>query len=62
MNFLKIPDGTPSQNKAYSTEDYLKITEEQLKATAAQQQLQQNEQTTSVGETPFESSTQTQGL
>lgn len=52
----------PSQNKAYSTEDYLKITEEQLKATAAQQQLQQNEQTTSVGETPFESSTQTQGL
>ncbi|KAM7494470.1 hypothetical protein LguiB_029079 [Lonicera macranthoides] len=54
-------DGMPSQNKAYSTEDYLKITEEQLKATAAQQE-QQKEQTASVEETPLESSTQTQEL
>lgn len=34
------PNGAPSLNKAYSSEEYLKITEEQLKASAAQQQSQ----------------------
>ncbi|XP_020223977.1 sec-independent protein translocase protein TATB, chloroplastic [Cajanus cajan] len=34
------PNGTPDPIKAYSSEDYLKITEEQLKASAAQQQGQ----------------------
>ncbi|XP_057480954.1 sec-independent protein translocase protein TATB, chloroplastic-like isoform X1 [Actinidia eriantha] len=34
------PNGAPPPNKAYSTEDYLKITEEQLKASAAQHQTQ----------------------
>ncbi|KAH7853220.1 hypothetical protein Vadar_000198 [Vaccinium darrowii] len=34
------PNGAPSPTNAYSTEDYLKITEEQLKAAAAQQQAQ----------------------
>lgn len=33
-------DGAPSPNRAYTTEEYLKITEEQLKATAAQNQGQ----------------------
>ncbi|WCJ36685.1 Sec-independent protein translocase protein TATB chloroplastic [Euphorbia peplus] len=32
------PNGAPSQPRAYTTEDYLKITEEQLKASAIQQQ------------------------
>ncbi|XP_065869472.1 sec-independent protein translocase protein TATB, chloroplastic [Euphorbia lathyris] len=32
------PNGAPSQPEAYTTEDYLKITEEQLKASAIQQQ------------------------
>ncbi|KAL6953650.1 hypothetical protein U1Q18_004608 [Sarracenia purpurea var. burkii] len=31
------PNGAPSPNRAYTSEDYLKITEEQLKASAAQQ-------------------------
>ncbi|XP_031281113.1 sec-independent protein translocase protein TATB, chloroplastic-like [Pistacia vera] len=31
---------SPSQKAAYTTEDYLKVTEEQLKASAAQQQVQ----------------------
>ncbi|TKY51327.1 Sec-independent protein translocase protein TATB [Spatholobus suberectus] len=34
------PNGTPDPNRAYSSEEYLKITEEQLKASAAQQQGQ----------------------
>lgn len=34
------PNGTTSPNRAYTTEDYLKITEEQLKASAAQSQGQ----------------------
>ncbi|XP_062154683.1 sec-independent protein translocase protein TATB, chloroplastic [Alnus glutinosa] len=34
------PNGASSLNRAYTTEDYLKITEEQLKASAAQQQGQ----------------------
>nr|ACU24087.1 unknown [Glycine max] len=34
------PNGTPDPTKAYSSEEYLKITEEQLKASAAQQQGQ----------------------
>jgi len=33
-------DGKADPNRAYSSEDYLKITEEQLKAAAAQQQEQ----------------------
>ncbi|KAJ9164206.1 hypothetical protein P3X46_023808 [Hevea brasiliensis] len=36
------PNGAPSQTRAYTSEDYLKITEEQLKASAAQQ----------IGQTP----------
>ncbi|ESW15449.1 hypothetical protein PHAVU_007G073200 [Phaseolus vulgaris] len=34
------PNGTPDPTKAYSSEEYLKITEEQLKASAAQQEGQ----------------------
>ncbi|XP_059435238.1 sec-independent protein translocase protein TATB, chloroplastic isoform X1 [Corylus avellana] len=34
------PNGASSPNRAYTTEEYLKITEEQLKASAAQQQVQ----------------------
>lgn len=34
------PNGAPSPTKAYSSEEYLKITEEQLKASAAPQQHQ----------------------
>lgn len=34
------PNGVPSPKEAYSSEDYLKITEEQLKASAAKQQEQ----------------------
>jgi hypothetical protein len=33
-------DGAPSPNKLYTSEEYLKITEEQLKASAAKQQGQ----------------------
>ncbi|XP_059629240.1 sec-independent protein translocase protein TATB, chloroplastic [Cornus florida] len=51
------PNGTPSPNKAYSSEDYLKITEEQLKASAAQQQ----NQTPPLGESQSESQSQPQG-
>ncbi|KAG6753541.1 hypothetical protein POTOM_043611 [Populus tomentosa] len=32
------PNGAPSPNRAYTSEEYLKITEEQLKASAAEQQ------------------------
>ncbi|KAF7813136.1 Sec-independent protein translocase protein TATB, chloroplastic [Senna tora] len=38
-----VVNGTPGPNRAYSTEDYLKITEEQLRASA----LQKEEQTPS---------------
>ncbi|KAJ6747950.1 SEC-INDEPENDENT PROTEIN TRANSLOCASE PROTEIN TATA CHLOROPLASTIC [Salix purpurea] len=34
------PNGAPSPNRAYTSEEYLKITEEQLKASAAEQQGQ----------------------
>ncbi|XAR53638.1 hypothetical protein NMG60_11022265 [Bertholletia excelsa] len=34
------PNGAPTLNRAYSSEEYLKITEEQLRASAAQQQMQ----------------------
>ncbi|KAL9375976.1 hypothetical protein Peur_032855 [Populus x canadensis] len=34
------PNGAPSPNKSYTSEEYLKITEEQLKASAAKQQGQ----------------------
>ncbi|KAE9464862.1 hypothetical protein C3L33_03240, partial [Rhododendron williamsianum] len=50
------PNGAPSPNKAYSTEDYLKITEVQLKAAAAQQQAQ----TTPAGESKSELQTRPQ--
>ncbi|KAG5558624.1 hypothetical protein RHGRI_008537 [Rhododendron griersonianum] len=51
------PNGAPSPNKAYSTEDYLKITEVQLKAAAAQQQAQ----TSPAGESKSELQTRPQG-
>ncbi|KAI8564853.1 hypothetical protein RHMOL_Rhmol03G0214800 [Rhododendron molle] len=50
------PNGAPSPNKAYSTEDYLKITEDQLKAAAAQQQAQ----TSPAGESKSELQTRPQ--
>ncbi|KAJ6971306.1 sec-independent protein translocase protein TATB [Populus alba x Populus x berolinensis] len=34
------PNGAPSPNKSYTSEEYLKMTEEQLKASAAKQQEQ----------------------
>ncbi|XVE58497.1 hypothetical protein DITRI_Ditri04bG0174200 [Diplodiscus trichospermus] len=48
------PNGTPSVNEAYTSEEYLKITEEQLKVAASQQQGQ----TDSPGETQLESQNQ----
>ncbi|XP_022764571.1 sec-independent protein translocase protein TATB, chloroplastic-like [Durio zibethinus] len=48
------PNGTPSLNEAYTSEEYLKITEEQLKASASQQQGQ----TTFPGESQLESQIQ----
>ncbi|KAA8539939.1 hypothetical protein F0562_026631 [Nyssa sinensis] len=51
------PNGAPSPNSAYSSEEYLKITEEQLKASAAQQQMQ----TPPVGESQLKSQTQPDG-
>ncbi|PSS04380.1 Sec-independent protein translocase protein like [Actinidia chinensis var. chinensis] len=53
------PNGAPSPNRAYSTEDYLKITEEQLKASAAQQQTQTS---STPGESQLEPQTQTQDV
>ncbi|XP_052191860.1 sec-independent protein translocase protein TATB, chloroplastic isoform X3 [Diospyros lotus] len=50
------PNGAASPNRAYSTEDYLKITEEQLKASAAQLQTG----TSSQGESQFVPQTQPQ--
>ncbi|RVX01962.1 Sec-independent protein translocase protein TATB, chloroplastic [Vitis vinifera] len=50
-------DGAPSLNKAYSSEEYLKITEEQLKASAAQQQSQ----TPPPGESQLEPQTEPLG-
>ncbi|KAJ1391018.1 sec-independent protein translocase [Sesbania bispinosa] len=44
------PNGTRDPNRAYSSDEYLKITEEQLKAAAAQQQGQ----TTPLKEGEFE--------
>ncbi|XP_021285217.1 sec-independent protein translocase protein TATB, chloroplastic [Herrania umbratica] len=48
------PNGTPSVNKAYTSEEYLKVTEEQLKASASQQQ----DQTASPAESRLESQNQ----
>ncbi|XVF09912.1 hypothetical protein REPUB_Repub07fG0138100 [Reevesia pubescens] len=48
------PNGASAMNKAYTSEEYLKITEEQLKASASQQQ----EQTASPGESQLESQNQ----
>ncbi|EEF49076.1 conserved hypothetical protein [Ricinus communis] len=50
------PNGAPSQTTAYTSEEYLKITEEQLKASAAQQQVQ----TPASGESQFESRSEPQ--
>ncbi|XVF53561.1 hypothetical protein PTKIN_Ptkin05aG0108700 [Pterospermum kingtungense] len=47
-------DGAPSVNRAYTSEEYLKITEEQLKASASLQQGQ----TASPGESQLESQIQ----
>lgn len=49
-------DGSPSPSKAYSTENYLKITEEQLKAASASQQ-----QSASPSESQSEAQTVSQG-
>jgi TatA/E family protein of Tat protein translocase len=51
-------DGLPSLKKAYSTEDYMKITEEQLKERAMQQQKEQTVDFVEI--VPSESSTQPQ--
>ncbi|XWS48462.1 hypothetical protein CRYUN_Cryun13aG0079500 [Craigia yunnanensis] len=48
------PNGTPSVNEAYTSEEYLKITEEQLKPYASQQQGQ----IASPGESQLESQNQ----
>ncbi|KDP22247.1 hypothetical protein JCGZ_26078 [Jatropha curcas] len=45
------PNGAPSQTGAYTSEEYLKITEEQLKASA----VQQKGQTPPSGQSQFES-------
>ncbi|KAI9161270.1 hypothetical protein LWI28_015912 [Acer negundo] len=50
------PNGSPSPNRAYTSDEYLKITEEQLKASAAQQQ----EQSPPQEESQFEPQTQPQ--
>ncbi|KAF5442145.1 hypothetical protein F2P56_034835 [Juglans regia] len=50
---LVDPNGAPSSNRAYTTEEYLKITEEQLKASAVQQQVQ----TSPLGEGELETET-----
>ncbi|EXB93837.1 hypothetical protein L484_004323 [Morus notabilis] len=44
---FSIADGSSSQNNAYTSEEYLKVTEEQLKAAAAQQQGQTPSQSVS---------------
>lgn len=51
------PNGSLSPSKAYSTEDYLKITEEQLKAASASQQQSES---ASPGESPSEIQTTSQ--
>ncbi|KAH7557668.1 hypothetical protein ACOSP7_027522 [Xanthoceras sorbifolium] len=51
------PNGALSPNRAYTSDEYLKITEEQLKASAAQQQAQPPQQE----ESQFEPQTQPQG-
>lgn len=56
MAFLIITDGASPPNKAYTTEEYLKITEEQLKAAADREQ----EQIPSSGQGELESQTQPQ--
>ncbi|XVE64258.1 hypothetical protein DITRI_Ditri07aG0086400 [Diplodiscus trichospermus] len=51
------PNGSPSVNEAYTSEEYLKLTEEQPKASASQQQ----DQTASPGESQLESQVQHEG-
>ncbi|KAK9293364.1 hypothetical protein L1049_021356 [Liquidambar formosana] len=51
------PNGAPSANRAYTSEEYLKFTEEQLKASASQQQGQ----TPPLGDSQFEPQTQPLG-
>ncbi|CAK9185054.1 unnamed protein product [Ilex paraguariensis] len=51
-------DGSPSPNKAYSSEEYLKITEEQLKASVAPQQTE----TASIGDSQTEPQSQSQDI
>lgn len=58
MQYLYTADGASSPSRAYTTEEYLKITEEQLKASAAQQQGQ----TPSPAESQSETQTNPQGL
>ncbi|GAV76286.1 MttA_Hcf106 domain-containing protein [Cephalotus follicularis] len=50
------PNGTPSSTRAYTSEEYLKITEEQLKASVAQQQSH----SPPPGESNFENQAQPQ--
>lgn len=52
------PNGSRSPRKAYSSEDYLKITEEQLKAASASQQ--QSEESASRSESQSEAQTESQ--
>ncbi|KAF5743518.1 sec-independent protein translocase protein TATB chloroplastic [Tripterygium wilfordii] len=52
---MSDPNGIPSPNRAYASEEYLKIAEEQLKATAAQQH-----QLSPPGETQLEPKSQPQ--
>lgn len=58
MHCVCNADGVSSPSRAYTTEEYLKITEEQLKAAAAQQQGQ----TSSPAEAQTETQTNVQGL
>ncbi|KAG2700504.1 hypothetical protein I3843_06G000800 [Carya illinoinensis] len=57
---LVDPNGAPSSNRAYTTEEYLKITEEQLKASAVQQQVQTSPLGEGVGEGELGTETQPQ--
>lgn len=54
---LSGADGAPSPSRAYTSEEYLKITEEQLKAAAAQNQGQ----TSTPVESQLEPQTPSQG-
>lgn len=56
-NLELCADGAPSPSRAYTSEEYLKITEEQLKAAAAQNQGQ----TSTPVESQLEPQTPSQG-